>query len=880
MLESLAAVRHAVSCDRADRTRRAAVVRLVGLFAAVAATGCVLPPPPPGAAGGPPGWDGAPARPEPAELALARLGSSALPGPTLARSRLLRALGRHGEAVRQLDAAIDGARDRLDWRALGDLWRELGDVQVELAQPQRALESYARRLTNAGSLDLTRDRAFAQVDMAYAFVLLSQWTPAQHALEDAELLAGAELAGDPASLEKMAHVRDKLLARELAIGLFAQARAGYARRGDATGEARAAIAGAYLEALATERAAPLDGARGRALDDLVARADDPEPAIRLLRYRGEAALRFDHHHERCLAIAERGLAPAVQRGIPAVVKAMNILISVCAGKLGQVERAVAAAERAAAIAEEEWQRTAVPSARQAVGFEALLLYRHILALDVKLPEPERAAAAFAAMEKARGRAHVDAAIRAGAGLRATSVEPPPLLALNKRELEAHLVELNQQIAVGHADPVKLARRRDAMWALDDVQAAIAHHSPLITRVRTPRPVDLARARQLLDDRTVMLAFLMTSEQAVAVAVTRSVARLVVVDGDPASLAARIAQFRDHVIQRAPLDELRGQAGALYGALLAPVADLLARHDRLIILPHGALAPLPFEALVDASGRFVAQTHEVSYHQSATLALEDAEATAAVPRASARAADRTPFAGMGDPVYDWPAFAAGRAEGVPLQARELDRYAEAIRVARSGRGAGGPPGARTGLERLPGTARELTAIAALFGGDARLYLRDQASEENAKSGVLGQARIVHIASHGLFETDYQALALTMRPGAREDGFLLQRELAELRLAADLVVLSACETGRAHAVLAEPVSGLALALRTAGARRMIASLWSVDDSATVELMTAFYAPIATAAMPYGAALAQAKRALLASPRWQHPFYWAPFILVGNR
>jgi CHAT domain-containing protein len=181
--------------------------------------------------------------------------------------------------------------------------------------------------------------------------------------------------------------------------------------------------------------------------------------------------------------------------------------------------------------------------------------------------------------------------------------------------------------------------------------------------------------------------------------------------------------------------------------------------------------------------------------------------------------------------------------------------------------------------LPGTARELAAIAPLFGAGAKLYLRDQASEDNVKAGILAHARIIHIASHGLFETDYQALALTLRPDSKEDGFLLQSEIAELSLDADLVVLSACETGRAHEVLAEPVSGLALALRAAGARRMIASLWSVDDDATGELMKAFYTSVVKDGKPYGEALTAAKRKLAASERWRHPFYWAPFVLIGN-
>jgi len=796
------------------------------------------------------------------EAELARLPTDSSPGSTIQRSRILRALGRQEEAVTQLETSLDGARTRLDWRGMADLWRELGDIQIELARPQDALDTYAKRLTNAKSLDVTRDRAFAQVDMAYAFVALSQWTPAQHALEDAEILAKNDLYADAEALEKMAYVREKLLARDVAIELFERARALHARNGNATGEARAAIARAYLVALEKESSAPLDAS----LDVLAARARDPEARARLLRYRGEVAYLFDRKYPHCFELAEEGLPIAQQRGIRSLAKTMNVLASVCAAKLGDIKPALSTAEHAVAYAEEEWQSTSVPSARQAVGFEALLLYRHILSLDVKLPEGERAAAAFAAMEKARGRAHIDAAVRGGANLLSTSVEVPPLLALDKREIEAHVAELDKQIVAGKDDPEQLQRRRDALWALDDVKAAIAYRNPLITRFQTPRPATLARARELLDDKTMLLAFLMTNDQAVAIAVTKTGERLFVVEGGPAALAAQVGQLRDEALSdpNASIELVQNKSNALYKKLLAPVKDLVDAHERLIVLPHGALSTLPFEALVDDNGGFVVESHVVTYSQSATLALEDA-------RAKASTAKRRAFVGVGDPVYDWVAFKAGRAEGVPADARGVKRYIDAKPAALHG--------ARRGLERLPGTAREVQAIAALFGSDAKLYLRDKASEENVKGGILAGSRIIHIASHGIFETDYQALALTMRPDAKDDGLIISSEIAELRLDADLVVLSACETGRAHEVLAEPVSGLALALRTAGAHRMIASLWSVDDDATAELMKSFYAPVAKDGTSYGLALTQAKRKLIATEKWKRPFYWAPFILVGN-
>lgn len=804
---------------------------------------------------------------------LAQLPRDASPGSTIARSRALRALGRQPEAVSQLEQSLEAARSALDWRGMSALWRELGDVQIELGRAQDALDTYAKRLTNAKSLDVTRERAFAQVDMAYAFVQLSQWTPAQHALEDAEVLAKSDLFGDGASLEKMAYVREKLLAREVAVDLFDRARAVYAQQGDATGEARAAVSRAYLTALEHESSKFLDAS----LDPLVSRSRDPEVYARLLRYRGETAYLFDHQYPHCLELAQQGMPIAERRNHHALAKTMGILMSVCAGKMGSIDLALDAAHKAVRFSEDEWQSTSVPSARQASGFEALLLYRHILALDVKLPDGNRrVAAAFEAMEHARARTALDAAVRGGAGLRASSVEVPPLLAKDKQEIEDHVAELDKEIIAGKDDAGAIERRRDALWALDDVKAAIAYRNPLITRMRTPQPATLERARELLDDHGMLLAFLMTNDQAVAIAITKQTARLYTIEGGPAALTAAVNDMREKTLTSpdAPMDAVRAKSSELYAKLVGPVKDLIDTHDRLIVLPHGPLAMLPFEALVDGNGRFVVETHDVTYSQSATIALEDLHA-------KPPSEDRRAFVGLGDPVYDWSSYKAGKPEGSPAESRGLARYLDVdkkVAVAKS-RGR-----TRAGLVRLPGTAREVQSIASMFGSDAKLYLRDQASEENVKSGILAKTRIVHFASHGLFDTDYQALALTMRPDAKDDGFLLGSEVAELKLDADLVVMSACDTGRAHEVLAEPVSGLALALRTAGARRVVASLWSVDDEATAELMKTMYQPLVAAKggvkpHAYGEALTEAKRKLVATTKWQHPFFWAPFVLVGS-
>ena len=239
----------------------------------------------------------------------------------------------------------------------------------------------------------------------------------------------------------------------------------------------------------------------------------------------------------------------------------------------------------------------------------------------------------------------------------------------------------------------------------------------------------------------------------------------------------------------------------------------------------------------------------------------------------RTQKRRTFVGLGDPVYDWKAFKNGTSEGAELaDSRGLALWRSAVRSDSETR-----EGRALGLDRLPGTARELEEIAQLFGQKAQIYLRADANEKRIKQGALSGYRMIHIASHGLMAPHYQALALTMNPTSSEDGFLMSSEIAALELEADLVVLSACRTGNTRSRAAEPVAGMALSLRSAGVRNVVLSLWDVDDEATAALMVKFYRPLAKSGKGYVQSLARAKRAMLEDD-YEHPYYWAPFVLHG--
>jgi CHAT domain-containing protein len=185
--------------------------------------------------------------------------------------------------------------------------------------------------------------------------------------------------------------------------------------------------------------------------------------------------------------------------------------------------------------------------------------------------------------------------------------------------------------------------------------------------------------------------------------------------------------------------------------------------------------------------------------------------------------------------------------------------------------------------LPGTQREADALKHDFPTCRRLHARAGAGSHRQAAG--GHVPLRHLASHAFFNDAAPLLSsvvLANPPqGSTEDGFLTAREIFDLTLSADMVVLSACNTARGEKKSGEGIVGLTWALFVAGAPTQVLSQWAVNDASTATLMERFYAGVAKNA-PKGASLRQAALALLADKkerRHAHPYYWAPFILVGD-
>jgi CHAT domain-containing protein len=197
-----------------------------------------------------------------------------------------------------------------------------------------------------------------------------------------------------------------------------------------------------------------------------------------------------------------------------------------------------------------------------------------------------------------------------------------------------------------------------------------------------------------------------------------------------------------------------------------------------------------------------------------------------------------------------------------------------------------PGASPGaIPRLPFTAIEADKIFAMAPtATSKKAVGFDAVRNLALSPELGQYRYLHFATHGYMDTrhpELSALVLSLvdKDGNGKDGFLRLQDIYNLHLRADLVVLSACETGLGREIRGEGLIGLTRGFMYAGAARVLVSLWNVSDQGTSELMTHFYKNVLERHMTPAAALRRAQIAMLASRQWQDPYYWAPFTLQGE-
>jgi CHAT domain-containing protein len=304
-------------------------------------------------------------------------------------------------------------------------------------------------------------------------------------------------------------------------------------------------------------------------------------------------------------------------------------------------------------------------------------------------------------------------------------------------------------------------------------------------------------------------------------------------------------------------------------VLAPVANLLTK-KRVLVAADGALQYVPFAVLQMPSADEGPSTRLLSSHE--VLEIPSVSALVSLRSVGARRMPTKQVAVFADPVFE---RTDSRLEQTQLVSSAATPEPTLTRAAqRSG-----------SMTRLPLTALEASAIGNLVPQDERLIvLGFDANRETVLRTDLSDYRIVHFATHGLIDARYPDLSALVLSrfdpsGASRNGLLELHDIYELKLNADLVVLSACETALGRAVHGEGLIGLTQGFLYAGARSVLAALWPVPDRATAEFMGRFYQYMLTERLSPPEALRRAQLSLAAESRWRSPYFWGAFVLVGD-
>jgi CHAT domain-containing protein/Tfp pilus assembly protein PilF len=535
----------------------------------------------------------------------------------------------------------------------------------------------------------------------------------------------------------------------------------------------------------------------------------------------------------------------------------------------------------------------------------------LMRLHKQRPSAGHDAAALQVSERSRARALLETLAEAGADIR-QGVEPQ--LVESERSLQQQLnlkAQLQLKLLSGtHTEKQAAAIAKeieDLTTEYQTVKARIRRNSPRYATLTQPVSLGLKEIQQLLDPETLLLEYALGEERSYlwAVSGTAMTSYELPKRAEIERLARRV--YESFSTSNATAGDGYSEAvSGLSRMLLGPVAAQLGK-KRLLVVSEGYLQYLPFAAL--PAPRVTGGTSRVSGSRKASRPAYASHAPPLIveheivnlPSASLLAVLRRELSGrapapkmiavLADPVFDRndlrvKAEAGRQVSEVKNSENKLQdsKPSSALQVPaeleRSARDAGG-----LNFDRLRSSRDEAEEIVGLArGGESLKALDFDASRETALSEELGRYRVVHFATHGLLnslhpELSGLVLSLVNEGGQPQDGFLRAHEVYNLKLGADLVVLSACQTALGKEVRGEGLIGLTRGFMYAGSPRVVASLWRVPSKATAELMKRFYRGMLVEGLRPAAALRAAQVGMWREKRWNEPYYWSAFVLQGE-
>jgi CHAT domain-containing protein len=499
---------------------------------------------------------------------------------------------------------------------------------------------------------------------------------------------------------------------------------------------------------------------------------------------------------------------------------------------------------------------------------------------------ELAATAFELSEKGRGRSLMEL-------LQATQTSLIPgldrQLAQREQSLRQSLtIKQNYKISLlsKKYDPKELAALDAELAQLErdykQLDESLGKQFVAYGRLRQAELWDLKRIQEQVigDEDTVLLEYSVGADRSYAWAVTRNdiVSYELAPETELTAAANKVYKLMSVRPATDPNTELQQASNELSKLVLAPVADSLGKR-RIIVVADDVLHYIPFQALPDPAGKAerMIDAHEIVNAPSASILGELRQETAR-RQPAARV-----LAAFGNPVFASNYLQVRNADAGDLVADlspDNDRWRHALRDIKVDGDAIDP----TDIQPLFYTTRELSNLREIAGEESLLLTGFEATRESLNNLDLTQFAILHFATHGVLdprnpENSGFFLSMVNRNAQKQNGFIGLQDVYALKARVDLVVLSACRTGLGKDVKGEGLIGLTRGFMHAGASSTVASLWSVDDEATAELMKNFYANMLQKKMTPSNALREAQSTIRKDPRWSSPYYWAAFTFQGD-
>ncbi len=616
-----------------------------------------------------------------------------------------------------------------------------------------------------------------------------------------------------------------------------------------------------------------------------------EPTLRKLAlasvFLGDAYVRATRYAD-ALGAFRRAQAIAEKYNSPEVMWIYSRIGNVCEDQ-GQLDAALQYDRRAAEVLEEFGAAQRLPELQLSSKELAWGLYENLtritLELYAKAPSVDLLNQAFTYHEQGKARALLD--LMNDAGVRARGGVDPALV---RREdaVRVKISALQNAFSDATVSELRKVTLQDALTKqteeLRQVHEKIAATNAKYVSMESPTPVRVSDVQALLDDDTVLLEYdLGPSFSGVGVITNRQIRvyRLPAQDVIDKTLDQFLPTLREPLFGSSQINSHVQLAKQLYANLVGPVRDQIEGKHHIVVVPDADLFYLPFEAIIDADAKrdgpadslasqpYLGKKYDFSYAPSASV-LVALKSIRSNPSSAQR-----PLLAFGDPAF--------QSTPAPSQ------------IALSTRGAYAKMG--VGFDRLPYSAEEVRAILAVYGispESSSVYLGSNATKRALLGLDLSQYRTLHFATHAVMGDEVRWItqpALIFSPdgtGAPDSDVLKMSEIYNLRLNADLVVLSACETARGKMSRGEGIVGLTSAFLFAGSRSVVASLWNVNDESTSLFMESFYRGLKSG-LTKPEALRQARLQTMRKrikstvtgdqESLASPYFWAPFVLVGE-